>query len=55
MDYGEGGVIYNLVYVEEKSRLWLNELKKYFNFECILMYICMSIYVIFILVNWFCG
>lgn len=55
MDYGEGGVIYNLVYVEEKSRLWLNELKNYFNFECILMYICMSIYVIFILVNWFCG
>lgn len=30
MDYGEGGVIYNLVYVEEKSRLWLNELKKIF-------------------------
>lgn len=27
-DHGEGGAIHNPAYAEEKSRLWLNELKK---------------------------
>lgn len=39
-DHGEGGAIHNPAYAEEKSRLWLNELKKHLNFECILTYTC---------------
>lgn len=54
-DHGEGGAIHNPAYAEDKSRLWLNELKNYLNFECILTYICTSIYAIFILVNRSCG
>lgn len=54
-DHGEGGAIHNPAYAEEKSRLWLNELKKHLNFECILTYTCTSIYAIFILVNRSCG